>query len=200
MSAKNNDLGQGLTAAEEAEYTEVYQKGCGLVKKHMNLHDREPAPSPATESEVREGIRLLQRAVTIEPSSWPAWWMIGKGHQALDDHPSAYNAFRQATRLCKQNADVPRELCLECLRLGKFAEAVEVARLAVRIKRPDPGLQANLALALLLAGDVDEALDQAEQAVARSPKDEINRCLLAVIQEVKDGRRRQPKTLAEVEG
>jgi Flp pilus assembly protein TadD len=95
---------------------------------------------------------------------------------------------------------VPRELCLECLHLGKYAEAVAAGRLAMRVKRSDPGLQANLALALLLAGDVDDALDQAEQAVARSPGDEINRNLLAVIQEVKDGRRRQPKTLADVEG
>jgi hypothetical protein len=63
--------------------------------------------------------------------------------------------------------DVPRELCLECLHLGKFTEAVEAARRAVRVKRSEPGLQANLALALLLAGDVDEALDQAEQAAAR---------------------------------
>jgi hypothetical protein len=61
-------------------------------------------------------------------------------------------------------------------------------------------LRANLALAVLLAGDVDEALGQAEQAAARAPKDEINRDLLAVVREVKDGRRREPRTLAEVEG
>jgi Flp pilus assembly protein TadD len=126
--------------------------------------------------------------------------MLGKGHQALGDHQGAYESFRQATRLCQQNADVPRELCMACLELGKFAEAVEAARLAVRIERSDPGLQANLALALLLAGDVNEALGQAEQAAARRPRDEINRSLLGVIREVKDGRRPQPKTLADVEG
>jgi Flp pilus assembly protein TadD len=91
-------------------------------------------------------------------------------------------------------------LSLECLQLGKFPEAVAAARLAVQVERSDPGLQANLALALLLAGDTDEALDQAEQAAARNPQDEINRDLLAVIREVKDGRRPQPKTLAELEG
>src|SRR3712207_7199686 len=58
------------------------------------------------------------------------------------------------------------------------------AQLALLLKRSDPGLQANLALALLLAGEVDGALDYAEEAVARDPEDEINRNLLAVIREV----------------
>jgi tetratricopeptide (TPR) repeat protein len=200
MPAKKEDWSQGLTAAQAAEYSQVYQKGCGLLKKHMTLHDREAAPSRAKEAEVREGIRCLQRAVAIQPQSWPSWWMIGKGYQALGDHPRACEAFRQATRLCRDNADVPRELCLEALQVGQFREAVEAARLAVQIERSDAGLQANLALALLLAGDVDEALNQAEQAVARSPRDEINRNLLTAIREVKEGRRPQPKTLAELEG
>jgi Flp pilus assembly protein TadD len=138
--------------------------------------------------------------VALVPASWPAWWVLGKGHQALGDHPRACEAFRKATRLCDDNADVSRELSLECLHLGHFREAVDAARRAVRIERSDPGLQANLALALLLAGDVDEALGQAEQASARDLGDEINRHLLAVIREVKDGRRPPPKTLAEVEG
>jgi tetratricopeptide (TPR) repeat protein len=193
MRGKQEDL----PAGEAAEYTAAFQRACELLNPHIVLHDCEPAP--ARETQVREGIRLLQRAIALRPQSWPALWMLGKAHQALGDHPRAYEAFRQATRLCKENADVPRELCMECLELGKFAEAVEAARLAVRIERSDAGLQANLALALLLAGDVDEALDQAEQAAARSPRDEINRYLLTVIREVKDGRRPQPKTLADVE-
>jgi tetratricopeptide (TPR) repeat protein len=199
MTTRNEDLGRNLTAAEAAEYRELYRRGCDLLDRHMTLHGREPAHSPAKEAEVREGIRCLQRAVAIQPGSWPAFWLIGKGYQALDDHPRAYEAFHQGTRLCRENADVPRELCLECLHLRKFTEAVEAARLAMRVKRSDPGLQANLALALLLAGDVGEALDQAEQAAARSPQDEINAALLGIIREVKDGRRPQPRTLAEVE-
>ncbi|HYT95013.1 MAG TPA: tetratricopeptide repeat protein [Gemmataceae bacterium] len=199
MNENVEDLGGDLTDAAAAEYTALYQQGSDLVMKHINLDDREPAAAPAKEVELREGLRLLRKAVTIEPLSWPAHWLIGKGHQTLGEHERAYEAFRQATRLCKQNADVPREFCLECLHLGKFKEAVEAARLAVRVERSDPGLQANLALALLLAGDVEEALDQAEQAVARSPEDEINRNLLTIVQDVKKGRRPQPTTLAELE-
>jgi tetratricopeptide (TPR) repeat protein len=199
MRGKKEGRGQNLSAAEAAEYTAAYQKGSDLVVRHIHLHDQEPAPAHGKEAELREGLGLLQRAVALQPRSWPAHWLIGKAYQALDDHPRACAAFRQAARLCQDNADVPRELCLECLQLGQFREAVDAARRAVQIERSDPGLQANLALALLLAGDVGEALDQAEQAVARDPRDEINRNLLAVIRDVKAGRRPQPKTLAEVE-
>src|SRR5262249_41092710 len=83
MTRRPEDQGQNLTAQEAAEYTEVYKKGCGLVNRHMALHDREPAPSPAREAELREGVRLLQRAVELQPRSWPAHWIIGKGYQAL---------------------------------------------------------------------------------------------------------------------
>ena len=121
MQGKKEVLGQNLTASEAAAYTEAYHRGSGLVMKYIDLHDQEPVPLPVKEAEVREGIRLLQRAVTLEPRSWPAHWLIGKAHQALGDHPRACEAFRQATRLCKDNPDVPRELCLECLHLGKRA-------------------------------------------------------------------------------
>ena len=61
----------------------------------------------------------------------------------------------------------PRHRRLECLHLGQFTEAVEAARLAVRTERSEPGLQANLALALLLAGDVDEALKMTEDLIEK---------------------------------
>ena len=62
------------------------------------------------------------------------------------------------------------------------------------------GLQANVALALLLTSEIDEALDQAEQAAVRNPREEINQNLLAMGKEIKEGRRPQPRTLAELEG
>src|SRR5262245_48924481 len=64
--------------------------------KHINLHNREPAPAFDKEAEFREGLGLLQRAAALQPRSWPAHWLIGKAYQALDDHPRACEAFRQA--------------------------------------------------------------------------------------------------------
>jgi tetratricopeptide (TPR) repeat protein len=125
MKNESQNPGRILPDDEAAEYTEVYKKGSDLLSRHMDLHDRKPTLSGTREAELREGIRLLQRAVAILPTSWPAHWLIGKGYQALGDHERAYGAFRQAARVNQDNPDVPRELCLECLRLGKYAEAVE---------------------------------------------------------------------------
>jgi hypothetical protein len=67
MKPKPEDLGHNLTAAEAAEYTAVYRKGSGLAKKHMALHDREPAPSPAKDAEFRKGTRLLHGRSNSSP-------------------------------------------------------------------------------------------------------------------------------------
>ena len=47
MHGKNEDLGRNLTPAQAAEYNQTYKRGSRLLKKHMSLHDQEPAPSPA---------------------------------------------------------------------------------------------------------------------------------------------------------
>ena len=79
-----------------------------------------------------------------------------------------------------------------CLALGKGEEAVKVAEHAVSLKPDDAGLEANLALALLVAGRVDDALATAQSALDRSPNDEITKTLLGVIKDVKDGKRDRP--------
>src|SRR4051794_37785336 len=104
MRRDHAELGRALTDAEADEYNEAYKHGADLLSRHINLHDRDPAPSPAREAEVREGIRLLERAAAILPASWPAHWLVGKGYQALGDHPRAYEAFRRAAGLDRGNA------------------------------------------------------------------------------------------------
>src|SRR5438874_11052423 len=99
MNYGDKDLGRNLTEAESAEYTEVYRRGSDLLGKHIDLQNQKPVPSEEREAEVREGIRLLQRAVAIVPASWPAHWLLGKGQLALGDHQRAYEAFRQAAKL-----------------------------------------------------------------------------------------------------
>lgn len=75
-----------------------------------------------------------------------------------------------------------------CLALGKGQEAVVAARAACRARPEDAGLMANLGLALLVAGDVDAALDVTRKALDLSPGDEITRSLLQGIEAIKDGK------------
>jgi hypothetical protein len=56
----------------------------------------------------------------------------------------------------------------------------------------DVGLQSNLALALLIAGDVDEALVVGQAALAREPSDAVTRALVGLIDRVKAGTAPRP--------
>lgn len=84
----------------------------------------------------------------------------------------------------------------ECLNLEEVDKAVAAARQAVALKPDDAGLLANLSLALLIGGTLDEA---AEKSLAIAPDDEITRNLKRAIEDVRSGRRAQPRSLADLE-
>jgi hypothetical protein len=78
------------------------------------------------------------------------------------------------------------------MRLGLGEEAVRISR-ALHARFPDDvGLQSNLALALLIAGDVDEALVVGQAALAREPSDPVTRALVGLIGRVKAGTAPRP--------
>jgi Tfp pilus assembly protein PilF len=99
----------------------------------------------------------------------------------------------------KENPDVARELMLTCLDTKRADEAVEIAEHGVRLADGDAGLKANLALALLCAGQLSRAETAIEAAIQQDPQDEISMTLRRLIAEVKSGERKQPQTPADLE-
>jgi Flp pilus assembly protein TadD len=159
-----------------------------------------PADSDADRRTIERGIELLRQAIAIVPTNWSAWWIIGKGYQAVGNRPSACDAFGKAYALHKENADVAREYMYECLQIGKPDKAIVAARHVVRVKPDDAGLHSNLALALLLAARLPEAAAAIDEALRLAPQDEISGNLRRLITAVQTGRAAQPKSLAELEG
>ncbi|HEY2369125.1 MAG TPA: hypothetical protein VGH87_22165, partial [Polyangiaceae bacterium] len=107
----------------------------------------------------------------------------------------ALESFRKAYALEKANPDVGREYAGQCLICGEGAEALRVSReLHARFPN-DVGLQSNLALSMLIAGDLDEALATARAALSREPGDRITTSLVAYIERVKAGTTKRPRTL-----
>ena len=78
------------------------------------------------------------------------------------------------------------------MRLGKSREAVDAARHAVALVPDNAGLKANLGLALLVHGDVEEALRTTKAALSAAPDDPITKNLLGLIEDVRDGKRPRP--------
>lgn len=181
------------------ERGDLYQRGVDLVQPFIHLQDRPVGRLDATTSaKVEQGIRLLERHVLSCKQNWAAFWMAGKGCQALGREQHAADFFRRSLDLKPDQPDVARECALTLMRLGAFAEAVQVSRQGCAADPSDSGLRANLALALLLAGEVEPALEEARAAVRIDAQDEINRNVLALAEEVHTGRRKAPSSAQEL--
>jgi len=142
---------------------------------------------------IKEGIKYLDAVTKINPDNWAAFWLKGKAYQALGDPVLAYDEFKKACDIEKENPDVARELMIESLNLGKGEEDVEIGEHALSLKPNDPGLMRNLGLAYLINGEIEKAEEVTRQAIALDPQDEINKQILNIIREVKSGKRAQPR-------
>jgi tetratricopeptide (TPR) repeat protein len=218
---RNDDVTGAIAAVDEvlsrvgdgAERTEVesvrawivgrgdlYDRGCERIDPHMRVHDRPWAPpDAAARIEIARGIDDLLRHVDAKPDSWPALWIAGKGKQALGEHAAAAALFGRAAVINPTQVDVRREHALALQEAGDFAGAVAAAHAACATDPSDAGLVCNLALAQLFAGDVAAAHASAARAVAMDGDDRINRKVLELITEVRDGKRKRPTSPSELE-
>jgi Flp pilus assembly protein TadD len=178
----------------------IYTEACGLIKPYMQLHGvrSRPTDTDGARQELRRGISLLQQVVEIKPDNWAAYWIMGKGYQALGDSEKACDAFGKSFAIQKQNPDVAREYMFECLNLGRGAEGVDAAEHAMSLKPEDAGLAANLALAYLIAGRNDDALRLANQSLRIAPDDRITQDLKTRIIDVRDRKIPQPRTIRDL--
>ena len=176
---------------EVEEHNALFRRGMALLEPYLILSGAGPKPAdPTTEaarSQIAEGIRLLNRVVEMNPKNWAALWLIGKGHQALQDHVAAYGALHGAFEINSTHSDVARELMLECICIGRTSQAVDVADVAAKHRPDDPGLRANLGLALLSNGELDRARKVTQEAISLAPHDPITRRILNEIEAVANG-------------
>lgn len=188
------------SSPKSLEHNHLYQEGSGLIWPYIQLIDRESqsVDSQNAHELLQRGIELLYQAIAINPANWSAYWIIGKAQQVLGNSEDACIAFGKSYGLQKGNPDVAREYMFECLNLGWADKGIAAARHAVVLKPEDPGLVANLALALLIGGKLDEAAQTIATALTMAPQDEISRNLKQVIAEVQTGQRAQPVKLSDL--
>jgi tetratricopeptide (TPR) repeat protein len=176
-SAIDSIVERGPHGVSPDDHNRVFQAGWDLISPYMQLHNRESRSTRSSKArqKVERGIELLTFITQANPANWGAHWMIGKGYQALGNSVLACNSFRVSFDLQKNNPDVAREYMFECLNLGRSKEGVDAARHAVSIQPNNGGLLANLALALLIAADLDAAEQTLDQALAADPEDAITK-------------------------
>jgi len=187
-----------ITITNDDEHNEVYKRGSQLISPHMQLLDRNPKVTQAVREEVTEGIRDMDAVTAYNPQNWAAFWIKGKGYQVLGDHKAANSAFKASFQIQRENPDVAREYAASCLELGYGAEAIRAAEHAIQLAPRDAGLHANLAVALLIHGRNTEAKQAIDEALKMAPDDKISRALQRLIDDVLSGKRKQPKTMSDL--
>ena len=187
-----------VIVTNDDQHNEIYERGSQLISPHMQLLDRDPRVTKAVREQVTRGIHDLDAVTAFNSGNWAAFWIKGKGYQVLGAHEAANKEFKASFDIQKKNPDVAREYASSCLELGHGAEAVRVAQHAIQVTPDDAGLYANLALAFLIDGKNIEAKKAVEQALTMAPQDKISQAVRGVVDDIIAGKRRQPKTMADL--
>jgi tetratricopeptide (TPR) repeat protein len=183
------------------ELNALYTTSCDAIMPYLRLEGAEQCDvdSEQGKESLRKGIEGLQTVLRFSPASWNAGWMLGKAQQALQQHEQAYQSFLTAHRNILTNQNVMRELALECLQTKRFTQAVHYCHVAMEFDPEDYSLWPNMAVAQLFNGKLDEAEQWANKALAKIPGDEPATTVLAIVADVRAGKRSIPTDFSLVQ-
>lgn len=183
---------QGKYLAEQRRNEEEIRRGIELLRRAKDLEPDVPQILTAfgyalinLSSEKRlappeqvrpEAIAAIERAIDLNSEWGPAWAILGELHMELDaDWPAAERALARAGALAPNDADVARKRAELALALGRNDEAVELARLAVRLDPLAGNARGVLWRGYTSSGRFEEALAVDREAVDLGlwPEEEI---------------------------
>lgn len=190
-----------MTPAEVEEHNRAFQDGSELVKGELLLTgSRAPAcVDQSCRARLERALCLFARVLEINPKNWAAMWLAGKLHQRLGDDSAALAWFSKAHSENPSQPDVAREASICAMALGRSTDAIYYAQRALHSKPSDSGLQANLALAFLLAGRLDEAKTAVVKALAIDASDSVSQTIRSMTDHFADCRKRPPSTTAALD-
>jgi Flp pilus assembly protein TadD len=183
----------------QAEHDRLYLQACAAVRPLIEIHGKPLTKlTPARETQLRQGIARFEDLLRINPENWAAMWYVGKAYHRLGEFERALQSFSRAHDINPSQPDVAREAAIAAMELGNPAAAIPFCQHAIQARPDDPGLRANLALALLFSGEVKRATDTAADALRRDPGDKITRRIHAVCKDVQAGQRPCPRHVKEI--
>lgn len=180
-------------------FDEAYRHGVSRMEGYLDLPRDKVSANPQSKTDLQAAIAALDEAIGIEPNSSTAWWARGKAYQLLGDHENAYQSFHRSYQIDEgRNPDSGIQLLLECLETGRGGEAVHLAEGIVRADPENAGMLANLALAYLINGQVDEASRAVSNAEAIDPEDEAIAAAKKRVEDVRSGHIPRPNRISEI--
>ena|SRR5436190_4867175 len=183
MEKKDRSERVRMTEQQRAEHNKLFEQAAALVKEEIPLHDRRVLPKPGwwLRRKLRRALSLFERALELNPENWSAMWLAGKVHQRLGEETTALSWFERAYQVNPSQPDVAREASLLAMDVGRSDAAIVYAFRATQIEPESAGLQANLALAYLLAARVGEAQKSIESSLSIDGSDTISQTIKEII-------------------
>ncbi len=121
---------------------------------------------------------LLHEALDLYADSWEAWLLLAIARRNEYQWSKAADALAQVLRLRPDHAAALSERALSLLAMGRHAEAVDHARLAVQVEPENVGWRANLGLVHMEGGQWRMAREELSRASELDASDPITaRCL-----------------------
>ncbi len=118
-----------------------------------------------------EALAALDTMLDRDPQNIAALSLKGQVFVKMGDGDRAEQAWRQCLEIDPANSDVVANLCQLEMSMGRFAEAVELARVGRTTRSPFGMFDALEARALTALGRRDEASKVLEVALATNPED-----------------------------
>jgi tetratricopeptide (TPR) repeat protein len=182
-----------------AEHDRLYLAATALLKRDNILNLSPPvSPNWFVRRRVRKAIALLGEVVQLNPKNWAAHWVTGKAHQALGQNELALDCFSRSRLLNENHPDVAREAAISAMECGRHDLSIEFTRAALKLRPGDAGLQANLGLAHLFAGEPQVARRVIDAALESDPNDKITKTISRIVNEVLAGKRPCPKRRSDI--
>ncbi|MDZ4691434.1 hypothetical protein [Terricaulis sp.] len=187
-----------LSPAEMERYGALTDQATAIADRYIILEGRHRAAP--NETEIRRAIALYDEALRIHDGRYGVWWMRGKLFQALGQEREAFISFRRAYALEPNSQQVINEMTIHAMEVGEFDFAFAAVQQGLTVFPNDLPLRARLALVQLLRGHPAEAIAAADRALEIAPNDGISRLIKRLAEEVRDGRRPQPRSMRDLTG
>jgi tetratricopeptide (TPR) repeat protein len=178
----------------EDEHNRLYLEATAVIKDEMRIDNRQRGPlTSELKARIEGALVRLVRVLELNPGNWAALFFMGKGHQVLEQHEAALDCFSRAYAI-NQNPDMAREAGISAMECGRTQLGLEYASASVALRPDDPGLRANLGVAMLLNGRAEDAHRELLTALEATPTDSITRGLVRFVEDVCAGKRKCPQT------
>ena len=180
-SANENEQARALyrKAIEiDPQFARAY---AGLAMTHAIEHRLRPAQEPAPGLD--RALALAQGAAQIDPELAEVHWALGFVHAQARRHPQAIESLQRAIELNPSFADAYALMGGIYTYTGQPAKSVPLLRTAMRLQ-PDAGYLYYLLLgrAYLFENDLEQAVINLREALARNPADIETRLFMAAAQ------------------